>query len=104
MVRYRDVFTSRGFVVFLFAFLAMASVGVFAAPEGAMAARQVFRFAVDASDAGSFDPHAPALNQDMPVWDAVFDTLVTYVEPGKITTEVKPHIAEDWTVSEDGLT
>ncbi|HEX7039066.1 MAG TPA: ABC transporter substrate-binding protein [Trueperaceae bacterium] len=76
--------------------LAAASAGAFATAQ--QGGRAVVSFQVDVS---TLDP---AIGYDWQNWSiikSIFDGLMDY-EPG--TTNLKPHLAESYTVSEDGLT
>lgn len=68
-----------------------------------LAKEQVLDVGLSAEDIGPMDPHQPALAQDTPIWDAVWEELVTYKIPGDVTSGIAPALAESWETSEDGL-
>ncbi|MBE9076845.1 ABC transporter substrate-binding protein [Romeria aff. gracilis LEGE 07310] len=50
-------------------------------------------------DADSLDPHRTTTTLSWQVFDQIYDTLLAFDDNG----EVVPNLAEEWTVSEDGL-
>ena len=50
-------------------------------------------------DADTLDPHRATSTLSMQVWDQIYDTLLAFDMDGR----PQPHIARDWTVSDDGL-
>lgn len=69
-----------------------------------LADSQVLRIAFDAGDLSTMDPHFAAATMDRGVVDMLFNGLVRFM-PGNIDPAyMEPDLAEDWDVSEDGLT
>ena len=62
--------------------------------------KEEFNFATN-QDIPHLDPHGTAANTSFRITYMLYDRLVTYDGTG---TDVKPQLAEDWDISEDGLT
>lgn len=80
---------------------AVLLIGSQAAAQENLAANQVLRVGLNASDVGTLDPHATLLLPDSPIKYSIFEGLLRYSEPGNVATGVAPQLAADWE-SQDG--
>lgn len=68
-----------------------------------LAEEQIVRVGLLAGDIGPMDPHQPNLAQDTPIQQLVWNLLVGFEEPGNVTTQIVPELAEKWETSENQL-
>lgn len=77
-------------------------LGSYAAAQENLAAKQVLRVGINASDVGTLDPHATLLLPDSPIKYSIFEGLLRYKEPGNVASGVAPQLASEWESQEGG--
>jgi peptide/nickel transport system substrate-binding protein len=86
----------------IFAALGLA-VGMLAAPQANAAETTTLRVAINAPDVANLDPHRASATADKALVGWMFNGLVRFPPGSANPAEIEPDLAENWTVSDDGL-